>query len=194
MKQILFSLSMVCVFLSCKSKTNLVSNTPIMESQIQPTQDSILVTIEALDISEDMSRFSSKNDEILVIIYEIGPKSPLEKPLYSFKKVLSNSDKFIHGSFNVDSINHNSEVLFLLLEQDSETPLDQIDAIFRIHYKSIIEAFDNMDYLEIEKYLGNEDLMGYKVVKGIRRSAGFDFDFKGVYKLDKFHYRISLGH
>lgn len=163
------------------------------ESVKRSNKDTIQIAIKALDLTEDMSSLSSGNDEVLLLIYELKTENPLGESLCSDQKVLSSSDNILYSGFNKDGMAQGASVLFLILEQDSETPVEQIDAIFRIHHAKILQAFDNSDYLELEKYLGDEDLIGYKVINEMDHPETLGFDFTGVYKLDSYHYRIRLG-
>lgn len=194
MKYVLFLLLIGGTLLSCKSKKKVLSLTSSTESDVSSKRDTVPIEIKALDLTEDMSRLSSNNDEVLLLIYELKTDNHLGESLCSNKKVLSISDNILHSGFSTDHIAIGSSVLFLILEQDSETAVEQVDAIFRIHYAQILRAFDSRNYLEIEKYLGDEDLIGYKVIKEINHSVMLSFEFRGVYKLDSYHYRIRIGY
>ncbi len=163
------------------------------ESDMRSNRDTISIEIKALDLTEDMSRLSSGNDEVLLLIYDLKTENPLGESLCSDQKVLRSSDNVFYTGLPTEGIAKDASVLFLILEQDSETPMEQVDAIFRIHHAKIIQAYDNNDYLEMEKYLGDEDLIGYKIIKDIHRPETLSFDFRGVYKLDSYHYRIRIG-
>ncbi|UII28288.1 hypothetical protein LVD15_07635 [Fulvivirga maritima] len=83
-------------------------------------------------------------------------------------------------------------MLLFFIEQDSETPIPQIDAILRIHHTDLIDAFNRHSYTDIETYLGDEDLLSYKLIKDVNFSKPIQFSFSGRYKMDKYEYSIHI--
>lgn len=148
------------------------------------------MVVEALNMSEDMSVLSTNNDEILLLLYvEPDSLTELSKPLLIKQLLFDENNLKKRFVFACERALSNRKFLLFLIELDYETPAEQIDPVIRIHYQSIIDAHSNMYYTELEKYLGNEDFLGTKTIYELPT----DFRIKGVYKLDRYDYRIKMG-
>ena len=82
--------------------------------------------------------------------------------------------------------------MLFVIELDSETPIHRIDSTLRASHQSILKAFDTPSYSTIEKYLGDDDILGYRRISKLDYSQKNTFDFIGRYKLDKFEYRVTI--
>lgn len=169
-------------------KSNLSHLIEIKEFQLSAT-DSLSLSIEAIHLSEDMSRLSTKNDELLILIYESKDSLGLDKFLFSKQFKLDEKTRSRKIWFSTKNSLTKNKLLFFLIEQDSDTPIEQIDLILRVHYKEIIDAFESKDYLEIGKFIGDEDVLGVKTIS----SLPSQFEFSGIHKLDKYEYLVRIG-
>lgn len=151
--------------------------------------DTVTISVEAINLSEDMSTLSSKNDELLVLIYDYRDSTKLSKPLASEYFVLDSAHRKHELTFNSNPIEN---VLFLLLEVDSNKSPDQIEKYFRRHFKEILQLFTEKNRVELEKHLDDEDLMGSRFINFNEGESSVMFTFQGRYKLDKFHYRVEI--
>lgn len=178
---------------ACGGTRNIPS--PLKESkELQlGAKDSLRIIVDAIDLSEDMSRLSTKNDELLILIYELQDSLILDQFLFSKELKLDEKNRSKTTWFSTNKNLTKSKLLFLLIEQDSETPIEQIDPIVRIHYQQIIKAFESGNYIEIEKFLGDEDVLGIKTISKLSNRTSIKFRFSGIHKLDKFEYVIRLG-
>lgn len=125
--------------------------------------DTTRVKVEAMNLSEDMSNMSSRNDEIIVLVYDFTDTTKLAKPLAAEFFVLDS----LHRSreFSVAGANNKSTLLFFLVEQDTEKPVSQIEITFRKHFKEIIKLVEQRNRMALEKLTGTDDLMGYKIIE-----------------------------
>ena len=144
--------------------------------------------ISAKDLSEDMSSLSSQNDEILLLLYRIDSTAFLKQEAhigYTFFEDSMEVDKEIvlNDPFG--------EFVIFLLEIDSDPDLKTIDLMIQDHYPEILDAYTSRDYNEIERYFGDQDVLGIKSFD-IPDSGIIDFSFEGRHKLDRFSYVISL--
>jgi hypothetical protein len=152
----------------------------------------IVLHIESLNLSEDLSKtLSTNNDELLVLIYN-KTNAPLNKPLYQKKLTLDKDNMERNLFIPRTDIPEGQDLLFLLIEQDYDTPIEQLDPIIRVQYEYIIEAFKKRDYQKIRTYLGTEDLLGYKTIEHYTYDLEVNFDIRGVYKADFYEYKISM--
>jgi hypothetical protein len=152
--------------------------------------DSIRVTITALNLSEDMSRLSSNNDELLFMIYEVKDSLMLD-PFLLYERFIFN-DSIRSKQFSFRKQKEGYTLLVILIEQDEDIPMERLDPVVRTHHADILEVFRRRDYIQIEKYLGDEDILGmeYVTLSEVNQST---LTFKGVYRLDRYHYEIFLG-
>lgn len=151
-------------------------------------RDSTAVSIQILanNLSEDFSVVSSKSDELMLIIYEFESDSGVLKDPVFVKNYFFNENK----KRKIDEwkvIQADSDYIFFLVEMDSDRTIYQLDPVFRIYFSEITKAFDNRNYLAIEKFLGDEDLLGYSEF-----SIPSTHQLQGVYKLDKFDYTVTF--
>lgn len=185
------AVSVIFLCLGCK-----VSPIPIT-SHSEPTsliskQDSVFITLHAINLSEDLSRLSSGNDEILLLIYQCLDTTILDYPVFSEQLLFTDTDRVKKINFKSQDISTENSLLIILIERDSETPLEQLDPIIRIQLSRLLSAFGSNDYLELEKYLGDEDLLGMKFLHNFKLHPQANFSFEGIQKLDKFEYQVSI--
>ena len=179
-------------FISCGA-TKTVKEVRNTSTDILITKDSVSVVVEALNLSEDMSRLSTKNDELLLLLYKMGPAETLDKYIWNKQFVLDQSASKIQLSISKPLLETSSTYLLVLIEQDSETPLEQIDPIIRVHYNQLLKAYKNRNYREIEKFIGDEDILGIKTITYQAQGAAIELRFTGMQRLDQYDYLLKIG-
>src|SRR5687768_11471602 len=85
----------ICV--GCNSKLLKSDSPPI------PACDTIELVINALDLSEDMSVLSTKNDELLFLVYE-DEDSILSSPLFMEESMLDEKERTANSYFKVKQL------------------------------------------------------------------------------------------
>ncbi|MCE7997001.1 MAG: hypothetical protein HEP71_33895 [Roseivirga sp.] len=194
MKLISFIISIAALLGACASSPSLSQGVTGNLEPLKAPADSLTITIDALDLSEDMSKIlSTKNDELLIFIYENKADGSLEAPLLQHTMVLDLNHKKKAFTWKKDSSLLGKELLFVMIEQDYETPVEQLDPIIRIQHKHIIAAFKKRDYQTLRTYLGTEDFLGYKRLSNFSFDEPVSFTITGVYKLDLYKYNITIG-
>lgn len=154
-------------------------------------RDSLTVRVEAKELSEDLHVLSSKNDEILLLVYEqLDSLTPMQLVFKSELK-FDQTNRVQKFRAPLEKWPIDGELLLFLIEQDSETPLAQLDPIISIQRHEIIKAYKNGDYVKMEEYLGDEDVLGIRYISNWDQ-GNVNVKFKGFYKLDKFEYSIDL--
>lgn len=151
----------------------------------------IEIKIVAHDLSEDMTILSSNDDELLFLMYELNKNESLEPPLLSRRFLMDSAQTEV--SFSVkDASFQDNEFLIILIEQDSETPIEQLDPIIRVHHHQLLNSYQDHDLAVIKKYLGDEDLLGIsKIDRGIL-SESTPVQFKGFHRGDSYNYEVSF--
>ncbi|MEZ4847432.1 MAG: hypothetical protein R3B93_02105 [Bacteroidia bacterium] len=155
--------------------------------------DSISITIEANNLSEDFSSFSTKNDEILILIYPWEDTTSLSEPIFSWQFVLDTANYAKSKVWKFKQFLDQTRFIFLLIELDSDATDKQLDPIFRVHYLKILKAFRERNYNELKKYINDEDLLGFEIIDDSFLEAPLSFQIKGIHKLDRYEYTIGLG-
>lgn len=166
------------------AKTN-QSSQSLINHQLAP--DSIQLKIEALNLSEDMSKLSTKNDELLILIYDQNDSAALGSPLFERQITLDQSRRSVIWVLAKDKFVRD-KLLFVLIEQDTNKPMVQIEALVRVNYQRLMKAHLTKDYSEIQRYLGDEDIIGIKKISKLPIA----FSFHGIHKMDMFEYKINL--
>lgn len=146
------------------------------------------LTVKAIDLSENMSRLSTKDDEVIFLLYKkTNAAETLHAPVYLTEFVLDSARK----EKSLANIRlQNSTYLVFILERDDERTLEQIDPIFRVYYLEIAKLYAKKDWLGLEKYMGDSDLLGYAEVS--LSGSESEIEFKARQNMDSYHYKLSI--
>lgn len=152
-------------------------------------EDSLYIKVSALDLSEDFSRMSSKNDEVVLLLYPLIDSIQIGETLVKTFHHFSDSNQTYTHSYVVAS--SKPSMLFFMIELDTERSIDVIDSIVRVHYVDLRKAYHTKDYNTIQRILGDDDLIGYRKIN-YTGTPFLVFNFKGYYKLDKYDYLFTF--
>ena len=159
-----FAYFTLLIFISCAgAKQNFIHKSDAKNGETKTTlSESVQLIVRSTNLSEDMSTLSSNDDEVAVFIYNYSDSTITAPPVFSAYFIL-NKNKMSDTLHYADKISEqNNSVIFFLLEIDSDKKLDEIESEVRMNYKGLINAYNKKDYTEIEKYIGDDDLMGIK--------------------------------
>lgn len=146
---------------------------------------SVLIQVGSSNLSEDFSAVSTKNDELLFIIFEYKDSiSDLGKPVFC-RQFTFNPDT-TSVSFLWHNYQENKFYFYFLIELDSDISHLQLYPILSAHHRKIIKSHEDNDYNELEKYLGDEDVIAYGNIRIPSESL-----FSKIYKLDRYNYKMS---
>jgi hypothetical protein len=154
----------------------------------KPFSGSLRVTVTGLNLSERMSG----DDEILVLCYSYPDSLSLGEPLFYRKLKVEANNLSQQFECAVKASALTERMLLVMLEQDEETPVSVIDPILRVNHRAIAKEFSTRNYMGIEKYLGDEDVLAIKAIPGIDCDKVNLFNFSGIYKADKFEYQLRI--
>ncbi|MCW3072647.1 MAG: hypothetical protein JWO44_2537 [Bacteroidetes bacterium] len=172
----------ICLFLFS------ISSALSQENKTVP--DSIRLEIVSSNLSEDMSTLSSNDDELLLLIYDYTDSTVTGSPAFTGYFTLHKKDQKVIlpadplGNF----IQH--DLLLFLIEIDSDKKPGDIEASVTHHYKELIAAYKLRDYLAIEKVIGDEDVLGIKVLPAFKPGKDNEIIFSDIYKMDRFSYSL----
>jgi len=188
MRRISLTIALGILTISFKPLSYKTSNKNAVSSGGLNLSDTVLVIIKSENLSEDFS----KNDELLILAYVSKDSSVLDTAI--LKKRLTLTDQKMQDEFQwkITPDLADKDLLIFLIEQDADTPIEQIDAILRIHSSNVINAFKNRNYSSIEKYLGDEDILGIKLLEKPDFNYPIEFYFRGLYRMDRYEYLLTF--
>jgi len=160
---------------------------------IQAISEKIIqIEINGQNLSEDMGILSSMNDEIIFQIYQLEDSSVLKNPIVSETLLFDEKNRIHKVELVASKLNQEKQYLLLLIEYDTDKPAEQRNPIWRIYHQEINNLYQLGDRLAIGKYIGNDDLLGLKQLKGSTMLNGTTIEFKGFHNMDKYLYEISI--
>lgn len=174
---------------SCRSSQG-HGNNSLSDQLASP--DSIILRVQALDLTEDMSLVSSKNDEVVILIYEVIDSLKQVKLVSIGSFVLTNQKNNRKLAW-ANSENLSGKVFsIVIVERDTEESNSQIESTVKSKYFEIKDHFVKQGNFKIEKYLSDNDIIGIKAVHDFDKIDKLDFEFSGFFKLDKYIYQMTL--
>jgi hypothetical protein len=150
-------------------------------------------SLTAINLTEDVSRVSSSNDEILLLMYaasdKLTPLQTLERQLLTFDKT---HPVFEHQvSVPLDS---SATVVVVLIEIDSERKLEEVNQVVSRQLAGIAKAYRTRQSQQLRKFLEDEDLLGLEVipVNAFRTGLSKTLVFKGFHLFDEYEYELLI--
>lgn len=162
------------------------------ETTCEPKESKFECIFTVLDLSEDASRISTKNDELILLVYN--------DTLNKQSADLIFSDYFIVDSLNeskkftlYDSLLNKSTFIFVLVEMDTHVPLEQMEAVVSSNLENIYLAKLIGDVKVLTSLFGDDDLLGItKVSTSDVYESPVLMRFKGVHLFDAYDYQIEI--
>ncbi|MBL3654511.1 hypothetical protein [Fulvivirga sediminis] len=144
---------LIITLISCSSAVKTASVSKHVSDVDTPyiSKDSLLFNITSYNLSEDLT----KNDELLIMAYWLCDSLPLETAFIKKQLIIDPDHMSRDFTWPILLTSEGKNMLLFFIEQDSETPIPQIDAILRIHHTDLIDAFNRHSYSDIETYLGD---------------------------------------
>lgn len=188
----IFIFLLLSIFISCGSFKKYLPFSSRQEPAKIALADSVQLIVQSTNLSEDMSTLSSNDDELVIFIYNYSDSTITSKPIFSSYFIL-NKNKMCDTIHYADKINEqNNNIIFFLLEMDSDKKLEEIEPSVSNHYKELIAVYNKKDYTEIEKHIGDDDLLGMMRIENLKSNRPLTFEFNDIYKMDRFSYSITL--
>lgn len=149
------------------------------------------ITITSKNLTEDVSIVSTKNDELIFLIYA--------KPDKQYPELVA-SAYFVMDKINTprkfkinNKIDLKEDLVLVLLEIDTKQNIKQIEPIVRLNLNSILTNFAKEDLKKIKELLGDDDIIT------IQKANFKTFIDKGVivqgtHLFDAYEYIIKMEH
>ena len=183
------------VFLACQSlrQSATTVSTVIAEESPALPHDSVQIHIQPQNLSEDLSLFSTKNDELLLLIYAREGENSLPEMIFHRFFLADTSFQSTQFSLSTTNTPDSATWVILLLEMDSDKSLEQIDPTIRIHFDEILSLSQQRDMPGLVRFLGKDDLLGMKEIRFADLSTtSIQFMMEGIQKMDKYAYLVQL--
>lgn len=160
---------------------------------IHGSSSSFHYRLAAINLTEDVSRVSSGNDEILLLMYaasdELTPLQTLERQLLTFDKT---HPVFEHQvSVPLDS---SATVVVVLIEVDSDRKLEELNQVVSRQLAGIAKAYQARQSQQLRTFLKDEDLLGLEVlpVNAFRTGLPQTLVFRGFHLFDEYEYKLLI--
>ena len=148
------------------------------------------IEIIGINLSEDASRLSSNNDELLVLIYEEENTSIFSPPLFMTYAILDAEKR--QAKMEIDHSLVGKNIVFTLIEVDTEKDIVDITSLVTQNVSVLLKAHKNQDRIKEIEILGDDDLLGIKKISKQKLTANHSFTIRGVHKIDRFEYRVNI--
>ena len=152
--------------------------------------DKPTIEIVGINLSEDGSRLSSNNDELLVMIYKNGNNSIVSDSMF-MTYIILDADKR-KATVEIDSSLFEKDIIFVLIEVDTEKEISDIASVVGKNLPTLIDAHKNQNRIEVNEILGDDDLLGIRKISTQEFNSPFSFTISGVHKIDRFEYEINI--
>lgn len=143
------------------------------------------------NLSEDLSRLSSNNDEILLLIYEYPLPKETNSPIFSEYFILDSENR--KSSYDLDkSLFEKEEILFVLAEIDTDLDIKDIENNISANLDALFDASKNLDRAAQSEIIGDDDILGMRLINLNKSRPILTFTIQGVHKVDRFMYSIKI--
>lgn len=154
--------------------------------------DSIYLTVRAIDLTEDMSSLSSKNDELTVLVYLASYSTDQMRLLFSNSSTVNAQKNTIQMvAVNLGDLS-GKKLRMVMIERDTDGDLIELETKVRSQYDDLINHYRTQGNFGIEKYIGDNDVIGIRDVAPVYKGLFMKFDFEGTFKLDRYRYQVNL--
>lgn len=151
--------------------------------------DSILIHISADNLSEDFGISSTKDDELIMIIYDYIDSTNLQAPILLERHIFTttNNEKDLLHPRN--QLEKGKKYLFVLLEDDSNKTSIEIELLFRENHQKLKEYHYTLNYKGIKETLGDDDIIG---ISSFSLPPSAKLHFTGNNLADRYSYFVFI--
>jgi len=176
--------------LGCKSLAKIGDADNRMYADAHPTLSTIQIRAE--NLSEDLSRIATNNDELVMLLYTIGNDKKYNEALFTEYFTLDTIQRYNQFEFDKIPKNIDSDLLFFLIEMDSDHSLQVMTTKVQASFEDIQVAYKSRATQKLKEILGDDDLLGIKKISAEELKSVNDFIIEGVQKMDRYRYIIRI--
>lgn len=158
----------------------------------QHVADSLTITIKAEDLSEDNKLLATGNDEIIFQLYIDSENELLEAPIIYREMLFDEGRRSSTVTMPLERLDSTRSYLIYWTEYDYDKTYEQRTPVYRTYHKEINVAFQDRKWKELKKYLGTDDLLGFRKLGFQELTTKTELIFEGVQNLEKYKYIIRI--
>ena len=147
------------------------------------------INILAHNLSEDLSVLASNNDEILFLLFSLEDSKALS--LLSKYIIFDATNTKDNIPFDFEKL-QSSDLLFIMLEIDTDKEISEVERLVEQNLKPLQAAIENQDRIAQKEILGDDDILGIKLITAEELSSLHKFRIQGFHKVDQFEYEFIL--
>lgn len=145
--------------------------------------------INALNLSEDLSRLASQNDEILILGYK---NQDTLSDVFIQEYLIFEEEQKSH-TIPLDSrLFAEGELILFVLEIDTELRPQEIEKMVRMNAAEIENTFSKNDRVTLKSLLGDDDLLGIARINQESLKFSHTYNIIGTHKLDRYEYELHF--
>ena len=174
----------ILIFLAACSKKNVTGNS-------SGNKNILHVSLTAENLSEDVSKLSTQNDEIVLLAYAVNNNDSAQAPPILCEYAIFDSLQMKYD-FISDSIvsSFKGDLAFVLVEMDDDEVKEQVEIVVTPNLSKISKAFKDNDAATLTNYLGDNDLLGITFVGNSKKQK--PIVISGVHMLDSYKYVLTF--
>ena len=177
-------LFLILLFISCKTATIPKPEIPIIENPGKIT----IQKIHCLNMAEKLIGIGTKNDEILLLVFEESPQNEIKFMAATDSLIFEKEDSIGQAlnltiPLNMDQVAN--KLIFLLLELDTERTKAELIQLSKKHLS------ENLSFKMLKEKLREDDILGLKNLSVKKVSKTGRLIFSGMHLFDKYHYELS---
>lgn len=185
---------MVC---SCGAKKQIIfQNEPQKSSSKSvaklPINHFFIDSLKAIDLSENLSPISTKNDEIYMIASVVTVSHPRKIRSSYTSSLVFDSKQLSNAIVTGLDIPKNHELIVALVERDSNLDKVRLLTKFQANLLKLLEHSE-LEKFKLQEFLGDDDLLGYHQIdaNSLWLYNSDKLVFKGNHLFDKYEYHLS---
>jgi hypothetical protein len=148
--------------------------------------------LTAKDLSENVNRLSTQDDELILLVYTQGSAEQLPTIVFQEYFVLDSEQRVKEIRLG-EEVRLKQEITLVLIEMDSKLSIQQVEPVVRLNLDAML-AFDQKSQPQgLQSLLGDDDLLGaIKLETADLHPHGKEIEFKGRRLFDSYHYVVGF--
>lgn len=173
---------------ACAKKDISTSTTP-SKAKTETITPSQYIKITAKDLSEDATLLSSKNDELILLMYS---KLDRDYPELIVSEYFIMDKIDTPKKFKINSkIGLKEDFILVLLEMDTKQTLQQIEPIVRLNLNLLLTDYNQKKRVKTQELLGDDDLLTIQK-SNFKNFVDNGMRAQGIHMLDAYDYILEV--
>lgn len=165
---------------------------PVVSSNTDHDCDILFsITITANDLSEDLTIFSTDNDECILFVYPVNDSLTADTLLIMEQFQPGIKKKPSTFTTQKEWCKSYPQLMIVLVEMDTERSAKEIEPQVRRQLKKLNSTYTQERLTQGRDVLGDDDLLGARLVNTGNKKES-EFTIEGVHATDLYNYHIKL--